>query len=111
MEPLELLQQIWLALHWTIIGLLGAVVASRWHRDEFQRRRDYLSFLLAGTACAHFFTDQVAAYLDVTGTRGINGIAFLLGAFGGALMAAVIRAIQAADLWALVKTRLGGGER
>ena len=33
----------------------------------------------------------------------------LLGTFGGSLLAAINRAIKAADLWALIRQRFGGG--
>jgi len=39
----------------------------------------------------------------------VGGIGFLLGSFGGAIIAAVLKAIEAADLWALIRSRLGGG--
>ena len=39
----------------------------------------------------------------------VAGIGFLLGTFGGSLLAAINRAIKAADLWALIRQRFGGG--
>jgi hypothetical protein len=39
----------------------------------------------------------------------VAGVGFLLGAFGGSLMTAINRAIKAADLWALIRQRFGGG--
>lgn len=45
---------------------------------------------------------MVRAYLDVTNPNIVAGIGFLLGTFDGSLLAAINRAIKAADLWALI---------
>ena len=52
---------------------------------------------------------MVSAYLNVTEPKIVAGIGFLLGTFGGSLLAAINRAIKAADLWALIRQRFGGG--
>jgi len=39
----------------------------------------------------------------------VAGVGFLLGTFGGSLIAAITRAIKAADLWAFIRQRFGGG--
>jgi len=52
---------------------------------------------------------MVSTYLGVTEPKIVAGIGFLLGAFGGSLLAAINRAIKSADLWALIRQRFGGG--
>ncbi|WP_085631545.1 MULTISPECIES: MFS transporter [unclassified Pseudomonas] len=92
-----------------IAGLVGAVVASWWHKDDLADWRAWLIFLITGIACSLYLTSMVSAYLGVTEPRIVAGIGFLLGTFGGSLLAAINRAIKAADLWALIRQRFGGG--
>ena len=91
-----------------IAGLVGAVIASRWHRDELNTCGDWAMFLLTGLACAYFLTDLAASHFGITSARNVGGVAFLIGAFGGSAMAAVSRAIRSSDLWSLFKSRFGG---
>lgn len=94
---------------WIIAGILGAVVASLWHKDDLTDRRSWVIFLLTGIACAFYLTGIVCEYLNVTDPGNVAGVGFLLGAFGGSLMTAIHRAIKAADLWALIRSKFGGG--
>ncbi|WP_288075149.1 MFS transporter [Pseudomonas sp.] len=96
-------------IEWLIAGLIGAMVASWWHRDDLTNVRAWVIFLLTGGACAVYLTGMVSTYLGVTEPNNVAGVGFLLGAFGGSLMAAIHRAIKAADIWALIRQRLGGG--
>ena len=84
-----------------IAGLIGAVVASWWHKDDLPDWRAGLVFLGTGAACSLYPTSMVSAYLNVTEPKIVAGIGFLLGMFGGSLLAAINRAIKAADLWVL----------
>jgi len=90
-------------------GLIGAVVASWWHKDDLADWRAWLIFLITGIACSLYLTSMVSTYLGVTEPKIVAGIGFLLGTFGGSLLAAINRAIKAADLWALIRQRFGGG--
>jgi protein-S-isoprenylcysteine O-methyltransferase Ste14 len=92
-----------------IAGLVGAVVASWWHKDDLSDWRAWMVFLVTGVACSLYLTSMVSTYLNVTEPKIVAGIGFLLGTFGGSLLAAVNRAIKAADLWALIRQRFGGG--
>ena len=92
-----------------IAGLIGAVVASWWHKDDLSDWRAWMVFLVTGVACSLYLTSMVSAYLNVTEPKIVAGIGFLLGTFGGSLLAAINRAIKAADLWALIRQRFGGG--
>lgn len=93
---------------WIIAGLIGAIVASWWHKDDLTDWKAWVVFLITGVACAMYLTGIVSTYLSITDTSNVVGIGFLLGSFGGSLMTAVNRAIKAADLWALVRSKFGG---
>lgn len=93
---------------WMIAGLLGALVATRWHKDDLTDRKSWLLFLLTGMACAHYLTGMVSEYFGIIAPRSVAGVGFLLGTFGGSLMAAITRAIKTADLWSFIKSRFGG---
>lgn len=96
------------ALDWAIAGLFGALVATRFHRDDLITRKAWLLFLLTGMACAHYLTGMVSAYFGIVEPRSVAGVGFLLGTFGGSLIAAVTRAIVAADLWSFIRSKFGG---
>lgn len=94
---------------WIIAGVIGAIVASWWHKDDLTDWKAWVVFLITGLACAMYLTGIVSTYLSITDPSNVTGVGFLLGAFGGSLMTAVNRAIKAADLWALVRSKFGGG--
>jgi len=91
------------------IGLLGAGLASRAHRSELLTTVDWFVFLATGWACATFLSGLAVAQLGIA-PEHTGAVGFLLGLFGGSLIAAVYRAIAAADLWGMVKARFGGKE-
>lgn len=104
---LEKLQGLFSLFGVEVAGLWGAVISALVHPDR-KTRRDFAVFVLAGWACAYNLTTLAVGWLTLK-PENANGIAFLLGAFGGSLILAGIKAIQAADLWGLVKARFGGG--
>jgi len=93
---------------WIVAGLIGAIVASWWHKEDLTDWKAWAVFLITGLACATYLTGIVSAYLSITDPSNVTGVGFLLGSFGGSLMTAVNRAIKAADLWALVRSKFGG---
>lgn len=98
---------LWLKFQWAITGLIGALISVPFQRD-LKTARGIAIFVLTGSACAHYLTELVSRYFEVEpGSAG--GIGFLLGAFGGSLIAAVIRTLETADLWEFIKNRFGGG--
>lgn len=97
------------SLKWSVAGFFGALISARFHKDEIQNRADYIMFLVSGVLIAHYTTGMVAKYLEF-GPETAGGVGFLLGAFGGSLLQAVVRAIRAADLWAIIKERFGGSK-
>lgn len=106
---MEFIQRMLSNLEWAIAGLIGAFIAAPWHKQQLPTRRDYIVFLMTGLASAHFLTGLAAAYFGIVEPRSVAGVGFMIGAFGGSLMAAIIRAIHTADLWALIKSKVGGG--
>ncbi|MCO8160715.1 MFS transporter [Pseudomonas sp. 21LCFQ010] len=108
---MEFLHRLFDKAEWALAGLIGAVVASWWHKDDLTSLRAWVIFLVTGVACALYLTGMVSDYLGVTEPNNVAGVGFLLGSFGGAAMAAIHRAIKAADLWALIRQKFGGGNR
>jgi paired small multidrug resistance pump len=92
-----------------IAGLIGAFIASWWHKDDLTSVQAWVVFLLTGCACSLYLTGMVSTHLGITEPSNVAGVGFLLGTFGGSLMAAINRAIKAADLWALIRSKFGGG--
>lgn len=106
---MEYLHRLLDKLDWVVAGLVGTIVASWWHKDDLTSWRAWAIFLITGVACALYLTGMVSAYLGVTEPNNVAGVGFLLGTFGGSLMAAINRAIKTADLWAFIRQRFGGG--
>lgn len=98
----------WIA-HFELLlaGLLGAIVAIPFQKD-LKTRSSIFVFIVTGAACAHYLTGLAAGFFDIEPSSA-GGVGFLLGAFGGSLIAATIRMIQNADFWGVIKQRLGGG--
>ncbi len=97
---------------WLLAGLVGAIISGWWHQASLLDWRAWTVFLITGVACAVFLTGIASNYLGVHEPRNIAGVGFLLGSFGGALIAAINRALWSADIWKflmdLIKGRLGG---
>jgi len=110
-ERMEYLHRLLDRLDLLIAGLFGVIVASWWHKDDLTDWRAWMIFLITGVACALYLTGMVSSYLGVTEPNTVAGVGFLLGTFGGSLLAAINRAIKAADLWALIRQRFGGGNQ
>jgi paired small multidrug resistance pump len=90
-------------------GLLGALIASWWHREDLADKKAWIIFVITGASCALYLTGMVSSYFGITDPSNVAGVGFLLGTFGGSLMAAINRAIKTADLWALIRSKFGGG--
>lgn len=92
-----------------VAGLIGSIVASWWHRDDTADWRARIIFMVTGIACALYLTGMVSACTGIIEPGSVAGVGFLTGTFGGSLMTAINRAIKAADLWALIRSKFGGG--
>lgn len=106
---MELLHRLLEKTELLLAGGLGVVVASWWHKDDLTSLRAWIIFLVTGVSCALYLTSMVSGYLGIADPDKVAGIGFLLGAFGGSLLTAINRAIKAADLWALIRQKFGGG--
>lgn len=88
-----------------VAGLFGAVAALRF-QDELSTIQGRLMFVVTGAACAQFVTPlALSIYKIEAGLAG--GVAFLLGAFGGSLLAAGFRALHSLDVLSIFKKRGG----
>ncbi|MNE45321.1 hypothetical protein D3C81_1075900 [compost metagenome] len=89
-------------------ALVGAIVGVFAQKDmvTWEQR---LIFVCSGVAIGYYITPLVLDLYfikpELTGAVG-----FLLGAFGGGIMAAVFKAIGNLDLIELLKNRIGGGD-
>lgn len=90
-------------------GFIGALVASWWHKADLVNWKAWAIFMVTGISCALYLTGMVSAHLGITDPSNVAGVGFLLGTFGGSLMTAINRAINAADLWSLIRSKFGGG--
>ena len=91
-----------------VAGLIGAVIAIPFH-EELKTWKGRLFFVGTGVACAYFTTPLAINKWSIDPSLA-GGVGFLLGAFGGSLLAAGIRAVKAADLWAFLKSKFGGSK-
>lgn len=103
---MELLQKWFAHLELMFAGLVGAIIALPFQRD-LKTRSSKVVFILSGAACAHYLTPLAVYQLEIDAASA-GSVGFLLGAFGGSLIAAVMRAINHSDLWSLVRGRFGG---
>lgn len=106
---MEWWEKLYFSLQWAVAGFFGALVALPFQRD-LKGARSVMAFVMSGLVTAQFLAKPVCVYLSIDPESSL-GIAFLLGSFGGAIIAAVLKAIEAADLWALIRARFGGGEQ
>lgn len=89
-----------------IAGLVGALISAPFH-TEVKTPVERIIFAGTGVGCAYWLTGLVSAWFDID-PQLTGGVGFLLGAFGGSLIAATVRAIRDADLWAFFKGKFGG---
>lgn len=95
-----------------IAGFIGALIALKF-QEELSGWGGRAWFMFTGVVCAYYGTPlAISTYSIDPGLAG--GVGFLLGAFGGSLLAAGFRAIKNLDLISLVKAKIGkteGGEQ
>jgi hypothetical protein len=103
---LEFIHKYFPGAEWVIAALFGAIVAAPFH-DELKTRRGFAVFVFTGMVCGYFLTVPAIKYFHIS-PDSAGGVGFLLGAFGGSMISAVVRAIKEADLWDLIRKRFGG---
>lgn len=85
-------------------GAVGSAIALRWFPGPWPTK---LAAWAAGTACAYFGAQFFAWYIPITSQAALGVMGFFCGLFG--LMAIdkvqeVIKAVQASELWADVRS-------
>ena len=104
---MNLLDRLVVNAEWAVAGFFGALIAIPFHEDlKTWKGRAY--FVGTGTGCAYFTTPLAINIYGIDPALS-GGAGFLLGAFGYSIVSAVIRAFKAADIWALIKSKFGGG--
>jgi paired small multidrug resistance pump len=97
---------------WLMAGLLGAIISGWWNKTELVDWRARAIFVVTGASCSVYLTGIASNYMGIVDPRNVAGVGFLLGSFGGTSMAAVNRALLAADIWKflteLVRSRFDG---
>jgi hypothetical protein len=68
-----------------IAGLMGAVVATRYNKEQLKTPKDYAVFLLSGAFTAHYLTLLIMHYTALAPSHA-GGIGFLTGALGGLVL-------------------------
>lgn len=105
MSPLEkLLADLGLG----VAALIGALVGVFAQKDVATWKQGVV-FVLSGLAIGYYVTPLVLDLYSIK-TELTGAVGFLLGAFGGAIAAAVFKALGNLDLLELVKNRIGGGD-
>lgn len=109
---MSLIERILTNAEWAIAGLVGAVIAVPFH-EELKTWKGRILFVGTGVSCAYFTTPlAISLYSIDPGLAG--GVGFLLGAFGGSLLAAGLRTLRGLDLVDILKERLsksGGNDQ
>ncbi len=100
-----MLSKLWHGLEWAFAGGVGAFVSVQFH-PEVAGRKQYFLFIVTGALIAHFMTGMVVRYFSI-GPDSAGAVGFLMGAFGGSMVSAIVRSIATADLWRIVRSKLG----
>lgn len=91
-----------------VAGMAGALISMPFQQD-LKTKSAQCVFLLSGAASAHYLTPLVIEFFSVN-SQSVGGVGFLLGAFGGSIVAAVTKAINSSELAEIIKHRIGGGK-
>jgi hypothetical protein len=102
------LEKIFEDLGLGVAALVGALVGV-FAQKEMSTRRQRAVFVVSGVAIGYYITPLVLDLYSIK-TELTGAVGFLLGAFGGGIMAALYKAIGNLDLLEYIKSRLGGGD-
>ncbi len=102
---MEMLTKFLHGFEWALAGAFGAFVSVQFH-PEVAGRRQFILFVVTGSLIAHFLTGGVIHYFSI-GPDDAGAVGFLIGAFGGSMVSAVVRSIATADIWQIVRSKLG----
>lgn len=105
MSPLEkILEDLGLGVA-ALVGALVGVFAQK----EISTWPQRTVFVMSGVAIGYYITPLVLDLYSIK-TELTGAVGFLLGAFGGGIMAAVFKALGNLDLLEMVKNRISGGD-
>lgn len=95
-----------------LAGLIGAAISVQFNKQALLLWRRIFWFCVTGGTIAHFTTGALVKFFSVQPDNA-GTVAFIIGAVGYSLLAAITRAITESDLWGLfksiVQTRFGKG--
>lgn len=89
-------------------ALVGALVGV-FKQNEIVTWRQRVVFICTGLAIGYYITPAVVDLYFIQ-PKYTYAVGFLIGAFGGGIMTAVLKAIGNLDLLELLKNRIGGGD-
>jgi paired small multidrug resistance pump len=103
-------EKLWHFIGDAIIGAIGALLALQFNKEALKSWRTVFVFIGTGAVISFFCAPVIMKLFGIEpGTAA--AVAFLVGALGGSILAAVIKAIENADLWeffkSMVRSRLG----
>lgn len=104
----------WSTISDAVVGLIGAIVALQFSREALASWVTVIRFVMTGSVIAFFMARAAVHFFHID--PGMAGsVAFIIGAVGGALLEAIIKAIRDSDLWNLFRTvvqaRFGGDDK
>lgn len=102
---MDFLHRMLASAEYAIAGLFGALVSVPFH-EELKTWKGRVFFVGSGSTCAYFTTPLAIAHYTIEPALA-GGFGFLLGAFGGSLIAAGIRSFKTMDLVELIKSKMG----
>ena len=91
------------------VGVIGTIISAWYGRADLNGKMDFCVYVISGIANVHFFTTPAMHYLSIRSDQAPT-VGFVIGLFGGSVCAMIRRALTNADLWTLIKNRLGGGK-
>lgn len=80
-------------IQYFIAGAIGAAIVTRYHKDQLKNPVDYFVFILSGAFIAHYLTQIVVHFTNLSASNA-GAIGFLLGAFGGMIFQEIVSYIK-----------------
>lgn len=106
-----MLEKLESGLDLLLAGIAGAFVGL-WMYTEIKTAKQKIYFTMCGGLSSFYAAPYLAEYFHITGDGARTFFGFAIGIFGAAMLQAVKRAIDATDLWEVIKARfnIGKGE-